>query len=113
MKGRGSGSWASERGKIATDGRTVNGPPTNNDRRVTKKKQKANSMFYASGLQPGVCVPPEVLEDILRRTQKHLTSIMTKHRNRFDFEPALFLTLTKISPRIEVLTCQKQAQSSP
>jgi hypothetical protein len=45
-----------------------------------------------------------VLENIL-------TSIKTKHRNRF-LEPALILALAKIHPRIEVLACQKQAQSS-
>jgi hypothetical protein len=36
----------------------------------------------------------------------------TKHNNRLKLEPALILALTKIRPRIEVLTCQKQAQSS-
>jgi hypothetical protein len=40
-----------------------------------------------------------------------LTSIKTKHRNRLNPEPALILALTKIHPRIEVLACQKQAQS--
>jgi hypothetical protein len=29
-----------------------------------------------------------------------------------NLEPALILALTKIRPRIEVLACQKQAQSS-
>jgi hypothetical protein len=43
-------------------------------------------------------------------TRRHLTSIKTKHRNRFNLEPALILTFTKIRPRIEVLVCQKQAQ---
>jgi hypothetical protein len=41
-----------------------------------------------------------------------LTSIKTKHRNRLNPEPALILALTMIRPRIEVLVCQKQAQSS-
>jgi hypothetical protein len=33
-------------------------------------------------------------------------------RNHFNLEPALILALTKIRPRIEMLACQKQAQSS-
>jgi hypothetical protein len=33
-------------------------------------------------------------------------------RSRLNLEPALILALTKIRPRIEVLACQKQAQSS-
>jgi hypothetical protein len=37
--------------------------------------------------------------------RKQLTSIKTKHRNRLNLEPALTLALTKIRPRIEVLTC--------
>jgi hypothetical protein len=44
--------------------------------------------------------------------RKHLTSIKMKHRNRSNLEPALILTLKKIRPPIEVLACQKQAQSS-
>jgi hypothetical protein len=39
-------------------------------------------------------------------------SLKTKHRNRLNLELALILALTKISPRIEVLACYKQAQSS-
>jgi hypothetical protein len=45
-------------------------------------------------------------------TRSHLTPIKTKHRNRLNLEPALILALTKIRPRIEVLACQKHAQSS-
>jgi hypothetical protein len=41
-----------------------------------------------------------------------LISIKMKHRNRLNPEPNLILTLMKICPRIEVLACQKQAQSS-
>jgi hypothetical protein len=44
--------------------------------------------------------------------RKQLSSIKTKHRNRFNLEPVLILTLTKILPQNEVLACQKQAQSS-
>jgi hypothetical protein len=40
------------------------------------------------------------------------TSIKTRDRNRLIFELALILALTKIRPRIEVLACQNQAQSS-
>jgi hypothetical protein len=47
-----------------------------------------------------------------RGTRKHVTSIKTKNRNRLNLEPVLILALTKIRPRIEVLACQKQAQSS-
>jgi hypothetical protein len=42
-------------------------------------------------------------------TLQHLTSIKMKYRNLLNLEPALILALTKISPRIEVLACQKQA----
>jgi hypothetical protein len=49
-------------------------------------------VVYKTGLQRGVC------ENILR--------------NRLNLEPALILALTKILPRIEVLACQKPAQSS-
>jgi hypothetical protein len=35
-----------------------------------------------------------------------------EHRNRLNLEPPLILALTKIRPRIEVLACHKQAQSS-
>jgi hypothetical protein len=45
-------------------------------------------------------------------TRKHFTSIKTKHKNRLDLQPAMVLALRKIRPRIEVQTCQKQAQSS-
>jgi hypothetical protein len=48
----------------------------------------------------------------LRSRRKHLTADLTKHRNCLNLEPALILTLTKIRPPIEVLTYQKQAQSS-
>jgi hypothetical protein len=64
------------------------------------------------GLQPVVRVPPGVREDILGDTLKHLTSIKTKHRIRMNFKPALILSLTKIRPGIQLLACQKQAQSS-
>jgi hypothetical protein len=57
-------------------------------------------------------LPSAVLEDILGVTTKYLTSIKTKHRNPLTLGPALILTLMKILPRIEVLACQKQAQSS-
>jgi hypothetical protein len=43
---------------------------------------------------------------------KRLASIKLKHGNRLNFESALIHTLTKVRPRIEVLACQKQAQSS-
>jgi hypothetical protein len=43
---------------------------------------------------------------------KYLTSRKTKHRNRLNLEAALILELTKIRPRTETLTCQKQAQST-
>jgi hypothetical protein len=43
---------------------------------------------------------------------KAYTSIKMKHRNLLNLEPALILALTKIRPLIEVLACQKQAQSS-
>jgi hypothetical protein len=66
----------------------------------------------SSGLQPVVLVPPGVREDILGSKWKHLTTIETKHRNNLNLEPALILTPAKIRPRIEVLACQKQAQSS-
>jgi hypothetical protein len=33
------------------------------------------------------------------------------NHNRLDLDPALILALTKIRPRIQVLPCQKQAQS--
>jgi hypothetical protein len=36
----------------------------------------------------------------------------TRHRNRWNLEPALILALTKIRPRIEVLACQKQAKNA-
>jgi hypothetical protein len=52
----------------------------------------------------GTCIPGG------KRT--HITSIRSKHRNRLNLEPALIHALTKIRPRIEVLACQKQAQSS-
>jgi hypothetical protein len=48
-----------------------------------------------SGPQRKVRVPSRVRENILR--------------NRLNLEPALILVLTKIRPRIEVLTNQKQA----
>jgi hypothetical protein len=47
-----------------------------------------------------------------RGTRRHFTSIKTKHRNRLNLEPALILALRNIRPRIELLPCQKQAQSS-
>jgi hypothetical protein len=62
--------------------------------------------IQTSGLQP------VVRNNILMGMQKLLLSIKTKHRNRLNLEPALILALTKICPRIEVLACQKQAQSS-
>jgi hypothetical protein len=45
--------------------------------------------------------------------RKNILSIITKHRNRLNLEPALILALAKIRPRTEVLACQTQAQSSP
>jgi hypothetical protein len=45
-------------------------------------------------------------------TRKHLTSIKMKHSNCLNHEQTLILTLAKIHPQIEVLACQKQAQSS-
>jgi hypothetical protein len=42
-------------------------------------------------------------------TRKHLISIKTKRRNRYNIEPALILTLMKICPEIEALAHQKQA----
>jgi hypothetical protein len=48
-------------------------------------------MVYNSSLQPGAH------EDVL---------------NLLNLEPALILALTKIRSRIEVLACQKEAQSS-
>jgi hypothetical protein len=38
-------------------------------------------------------------------TQKHLTSIKTKHRNCLSLEPALIHALGNIRPRSEVLVC--------
>jgi hypothetical protein len=70
------------------------------------------TMVYNSGLKPGVSVPPGVREDILWGRRKYLTSIKTKHRNHVSLEPVLILALCKIRLRIDVLTCQKQAQSS-
>jgi hypothetical protein len=55
-------------------------------------------IVYSSCNQSGLRVPPWVREDILR--------------NRLNLEPARIFSLTKIRPRIEVLTCLKQAQSS-
>jgi hypothetical protein len=52
---------------------------------------------------------PGVRKDILEGILKYFISIKTKHRNR---EPTLILALTKIRPRIEVLACQKHAQTS-
>jgi hypothetical protein len=46
-------------------------------------------------------------------TRRHLTPAKTENRNRLNLEPALNLTPTKIRPPTEVLTWQKQAQSSP
>jgi hypothetical protein len=46
------------------------------------------------------------------RSVKNEESIETKHGNRLNVGPALILALTKIRPRIEVLACQEQAQSS-
>jgi hypothetical protein len=69
--------------------------------------------LYISGLQPVLRVPPGLREDILMDTlKKKLTSIETKLSNRLNLGPALILALTKIRPRIGVLACQKQAQSS-
>jgi hypothetical protein len=53
-----------------------------------------------------------VREDIFMGKGKHLKPIEMKDRNRLKFEPALVLVVTKISPRIEELACQKQAQPS-
>jgi hypothetical protein len=52
---------------------------------------------------PRVPSRPGVREDVLEVTRTHYTEPL---------EPALILALTKIRPRIEVLACQKQAQSS-
>jgi hypothetical protein len=52
-------------------------------------------MLYDSGMQPGV-----------------RENALNQNKTQEQFEPALILTLTKIRPRIEVLACQKQAQSS-
>jgi hypothetical protein len=53
-----------------------------------------------------------VRKAMLETRRKHLISIRAKHRNRSNFESALILELTKILPRIEMLACQKPAQSS-
>jgi hypothetical protein len=45
-------------------------------------------------------------------TREHLTSIKMKHWNRLNLKPGLIPALKKIRLRNEVLTCQKQAQSS-
>jgi hypothetical protein len=66
-------------------------------------------VFRASGIQPGKRVPPEVREDILGGTGKHLTPIKTKDRYRLNLKPALNLLFTEIRFRTEVLACQKQA----
>jgi hypothetical protein len=55
---------------------------------------------------------PVEREDIVRARRKHLTSVKTKRRNILNLEPALILAVTKIRPRIGVLACQKQPQSS-
>jgi hypothetical protein len=47
-----------------------------------------------------------------RVKRKHLASFKTKHRNRLNLEPDVILALTNIGTRIEVLACQKRAQSS-
>jgi hypothetical protein len=65
--------------------------------------------LLASFLQSGVRLPPGVSQNILGGTPRHLTSIKSKHRNRFNLKPALILALTKILLRIEALACQKQA----
>jgi hypothetical protein len=38
--------------------------------------------------------------------------LQSKHRDRFNLEPALILALTKIRHRIELLACQKQVPLS-
>jgi hypothetical protein len=43
-------------------------------------------------------------------TRKHRN--MSQNETQEPLEPALIPALTKIRPRIEVLACQKQAQSS-
>jgi hypothetical protein len=48
---------------------------------------------------------PRVRKNILIKSKRHKGSL--RH-----LEPGLILTLTKIHPRIEVLACRKQAQSS-
>jgi hypothetical protein len=40
------------------------------------------------------------------------TSDINQNKTQEPLEPNLILALTKIRPRIEVLACQKQAQSS-
>jgi hypothetical protein len=40
------------------------------------------------------------------------TSFIKQNETQEPLEPALILALTRIHPRIEVLACQKQAQSS-
>jgi hypothetical protein len=62
--------------------------------------------------QPAVLLLPGTNESILGVTLKHLTSVKTIHRSLLNPEPALILALTKIRSRIEVLACQKQAESS-
>jgi hypothetical protein len=56
-------------------------------------------IHHSSGLQPGERVPPEYAK----------TSYINQNDTQEPLEPALILTLTKISPPIEVLACQKQA----
>jgi hypothetical protein len=41
--------------------------------------------------------------------EKNLTLIKTKHRKRFNLEPALIVAPKKIRTRVDVLACQKQA----
>jgi hypothetical protein len=77
---------------------------------VTDSVLSALTVRYTSGLQSGVRVLPGV-GDILDGTRKHLTSIKTKHMSSLNLEPALIFALTKIPSRIDVLACQKQAQS--
>jgi hypothetical protein len=62
--------------------------------------------LYPSGLQSGVRVENfGVGENILLQSKRNTGTCL-------NLQPALILALTKIRPGIEVLACQKQAQSS-
>jgi hypothetical protein len=64
------------------------------------------------GVLPGIRVHPRRMRRHLRGYAKTFYINQNKQSNRLKLEPALILTLTNILPRIEVLACHKQVQSS-